>query len=174
MRKVLVVVLISLLVAPGRISAQNSSITSCEDCANVGTPLASVNLREAVTREAARLATTLATASPQQPQQNVSVWDRLPKLAKGTRIGLTFTDRTEIRGRLVEARADAVVLEDSVALKGPAQPGGVSLKGPRTFLRSNVSSVKVLGSPYTKWAWIGVGIGAGIAALVYLNRYLCC
>jgi hypothetical protein len=100
------------------------------------------------------------TAAPAQDEQAVT-WDRLPTRAKGTRLRMTLTDRAVVTGHLVEARADAVVLEDVVALQG-------RLQGPQTFLRSNVASILVLkGRSKVKWIGIASGIAAGVAGLLF-------
>lgn len=81
------------------------------------------------------------------PQDNLaSIWDTLPNVPTRTRLILTLNDGSQVRGRVVEARPDAVVLDENEVLKGQLKSAaGTPLRAPLTFMRADVSRVRVLG-----------------------------
>ncbi len=101
------------------------------------------------------------------------VWDSLAGMPRGTRCRLVLASGSEITGRLVSARADAIVLEKNEVRKGTfSPPSGLSLKDPLTFPRSDVSLVAV-DKGWPTWAkvllWVGIGwvaAGAIIGSIV--------
>jgi hypothetical protein len=102
--------------------------------------------------------------------QGAEPTDGLEAIARkpGRHVRLLFKDQTEIQGTLVEVRQDAVILENSVALKGPAQPDGLSPKGRRPFLRVTVASAKLVGRSKAKWIGIPAA-AAGIGLLLFFE-----
>lgn len=114
-----------------------------------------------------------APAASYQAAGQGDIWDSLPDLPRGTRVQLLLTNGSEIRGRLISARSDAIVLEKNQVRRGTfAPPPGTSLRDALTFKRSDVSSVvQIKGWP--TWAkalvWVGIGwvaAGAIIGSIV--------
>ena len=101
-----------------------------------------------------------------------ALWDGLPELPAGALIQLTLADGTQLSGRLVEARADAVILGDTVLVKGRlVAAAGSSLKDPFTFLRPHVASITVAQAKrgtHKALLWAG-GMVAGLAVLSWLS-----
>ncbi len=107
----------------------------------------------------------------QQPLQE-EAWNRLTVAPPGSRVRLTLKDGSEIRGRLVEARADAVVLEDNeTGPTGIRLSPGQSIRDRLTFFRADTASVDILsqqrsglstGQKIAMWVGIGVAIIAAI------------
>jgi hypothetical protein len=118
--------------------------------------------------------------------QPADTWEQLLTLPPGSRVRLTFNDGSDVRGRLVQAQTEAVVLEDNEpGASGIRVPQGQSIHDRLTFLRANVSTVQVLsiararGTPRSigKKIALGVGIGAaiyfGIALIVCSTNSWC-
>lgn len=121
------------------------------------------------------VAANAPSVTASQPQARADIWKSLPDLPRGTRCRLLLVDGSDIVGRLVSARADAIVLEKNEIRKGPfSPPPGLALRDPLTFQRSEVSSVvQVKGWP--TWAkvlmWVGIGwvVAGAIAGSIVGN-----
>jgi len=107
-------------------------------------------------------------------QPVADVWGTLPKLPAGTLVRLTLSDGAELEGRLVEARADAIVLEGSQLLKGRFQiAAGVSLRDKLTFSRTDVTRVttEALRRKGGRWSRLPAAVAMGAleaVAILYL------
>lgn len=80
-------------------------------------------------------------------EQAADPWETLlPNLPVGTRLLLKLTTGAEIQGRLVEVRADAVVLDENQIRAGTMTAKG-SLRDPQAFNRQEVLRVSVMSVP---------------------------
>jgi len=88
----------------------------------------------------------------QGPNQTVpadaAAWDLLGAAPEGSRVKLSLVDGSLVRGRLVVARTDAVVVEDIQTGKGGiTTPAGAWLGDRLTLPRTSISAIEVTSRP---------------------------
>lgn len=73
-------------------------------------------------------------------------WQQLQTAAPGTEVQVDLTNGARVRGRLIEARPDAMLLNSNELLKGAVTTApDTSLRGTQVFQRIDVAAVKIRG-----------------------------
>lgn len=74
-----------------------------------------------------------------------TVWNQLVAARQGSRVRVALRDGSEVTGRLVVVRTDAVVLDEiQTGPSGIRIPPGASLRNGLTFDRADIASIQVL------------------------------
>src|SRR5713226_6968850 len=120
--------------------------TAQEKTATTAGPLARAIARRAI--ELAEAAAPIPSESLQQqsaPPADVDIWEMIQALRPQTRVRLLLTNGSTIPGRVVEARPDALVLDDvQTGPTGVARPASATSAKGLAFLRTEISNATVL------------------------------
>jgi len=81
----------------------------------------------------------------QAPMHTPDGWDTAVTAPPGTRVRLTLLNGTIVRGLLVEARADGLVIKDNELERGQLTSRSGSLRDPHTFVRAEIAKAQAEG-----------------------------
>ena len=103
----------------------------------------------------------LSVQAAGQAPAGPDAWEQLAAAPEGSRVKVMLRDGSEVRGRIVLVRADAMVLDEiQTGAAGVRTPAGASLRDGLTVVRDEVASATVLSR-----AQVGTGVARSFEQL---------